>query len=471
MMQEIAEKTVPKHVEQFQAPSTAPAPQGKAEPVKAQSVTLSIALDHIVPGSATLIKGRPIRDLPISITEALQREGQRSVILADVFAMEVREVRGERTVATYQVTDYENSILVKLFDTTENLKKLPLNEIKKGSTLLLMGRMDFDQFAHEMVLKPDAITMVKRKKKEDHAEKKRVELHCHTAMSQMDAITEAGKLVNRAHDWGHPAIAITDHGIAQAFPDAMNAWNAIKDKDFKIIYGCEAYVVNDLQKQQVIDEPDPRSLQDEIIIFDVETTGLSYTKDRLTEIGAVKLRNLQIVDTFSTMVNPGKPIPQKIVELTGITDSMVANAPNERQALEEFIAFCGTEKPVLAAHNARFDTSFIRNACIRQQIDFSFVTLDTLVLSQIMLPQIAKHKLDAVAKALKLGKFDHHRACNDAQMLAKIYVKLVSQLIQEKGLQTLAELNTSTADVDVRKLKSYHQIILVRNQAGLKKSV
>lgn len=468
MMQEIAEKTVPKHVEQFQAPSTAPAPQGKAEPVKAQSVTLSIALDNIVPGSATLIKGRPIRDLPISITEALQREGQRSVILADVFAMEVREVRGERTVATYQVTDYENSILVKLFDTTENLKKLPLNEIKKGSTLLLMGRIDFDQFAHEMVLKPDAITMVKRKKKEDHAEKKRVELHCHTAMSQMDAITEAGKLVNRAHDWGHPAIAITDHGIAQAFPDAMNAWNAIKDKEFKIIYGCEAYVVNDLQKQQVIDEPDPRSLQDEIIIFDVETTGLSYTKDRLTEIGAVKLRNLQIVDTFSTMVNPGKPIPQKIVELTGITDSMVANAPNERQALEEFIAFCGTEKPVLAAHNARFDTSFIRNACTRQQIDFSFVTLDTLVLSQIMLPQIAKHKLDAVAKALKLGKFDHHRACNDAQMLAKIYVKLVSQLIQEKGLQTLAELNTNIADVDVRKLKSYHQIILVRNQAGLK---
>ena len=466
-MQETAEKTVSKHTEQLQA--TAPAKSSdKAEPAKSKPVALSVELENIVPDSATLIKGRTIRDNPISITEALGREGQRSVILADVFAMEVREVRGERTVATYQVTDYENSVLVKLFDTTENLKKIPLGEIKKGSTLLLLGRIDYDNFAREMVLKPDSIMMVQRKKKEDHAEKKRVELHCHTAMSQMDAITEAGKLVNRAHEWGHPAIAITDHGIAQAFPDAMNAWNAIKDPNFKIIYGCEAYVVNDLQKKTIIDESDPRSLQDEIIIFDVETTGLSYTKDRLTEIGAVKLRNLQIVDTFSIMVNPGKPIPPKIVELTGITDQMVANAPGEREAIQQFMEFCGSEKPVLAAHNARFDTSFIRNACERQHISFSFVTLDTLILSQVMLPNIAKHKLDSVAKALKLGKFDHHRACNDAQMLAKIYVKLVSQLIQEKGLQTLAELNTKTEEIDVKKLKSYHQIILVRNQAGLK---
>lgn len=232
-MQETAEKTISKHTEQLQA--TAPTKSSdKADPAKSKPVALSVELENVVPGSATLIKGRTIRDNPISITEALGREGQRSVILADVFAMEVREVRGERTVATYQVTDYENSVLVKLFDTTENLKKIPLGEIKKGSTLLLLGRIDYDNFAREMVLKPDSIMMVQRKKKEDYAEKKRVELHCHTAMSQMDAITEAGKLVNRAHEWGHPAIAITDHGIAQAFPDAMNAWNAIKDPNFKL---------------------------------------------------------------------------------------------------------------------------------------------------------------------------------------------------------------------------------------------
>ena len=221
-----------------------------------------------------------------------------------------REVRGERTVVTYQITDRTYSVLVKLFDTTENINQLPLQEIKKGSTLLILGKLDYDQFAREEVLKPDSIMMVKRIQKMDTAPVKRVELHCHTSMSQMDAVTEASKLVQRAHDWGHPAIAITDHGIAQAFPDAMNTWNQLKDENFKILYGCEAYVVNDLQQQSIIDRPDSRSVQDEIIIFDVETTGLSPGSDRLTEIGAVKLRNMQIVDSFNTMVNPEKPIPQ-----------------------------------------------------------------------------------------------------------------------------------------------------------------
>jgi DNA polymerase-3 subunit alpha (Gram-positive type) len=465
-MQEEAAKQIPKHQEQLQPNPTKP--KGKVEAVKAQPVTLSMELADVVPGSAVLIKGRPIRDVPVSITQALQQTGQRSVILADVFAMDRREVKGDRTILTYEVTDYENSILVKLFDTTENLQKLPLDQIQKGSSVLLLGRVDFDSFSHEMVMKPDAITMVTRKKKEDRAEKKRVELHCHTNMSQMDAVTDVGKLVRRAHEWGHPAIAITDHGIAQAFPDAMNACYGLKDDHFKIIYGCEAYVVNDIQKKLIVDEMDTRSLMDEIIVFDVETTGTNYGNDRLTEIGAVKLRNLQIVDTFSTMVNPEKTIPPKIVEMTGITDGMVANAPKEKEAVEQFIAFCGTNKPVLAAHNAHFDASFIKDVCERRNISFSFVTLDTLVLSQVMLPQIAKHKLDSVAKALKLGKFDHHRASDDAQMLAKIYVKLVSQLMQEKGLKTLAELNTGTSDIDVRKLHAYHQIILVRNQVGLK---
>ena len=261
-------------------------------------------------------------------------------------------------------------------------------------------------------------------------------------------------MVQRAHDWGHPAIAITDHGIAQAFPDAMNTWNQLKDENFKILYGCEAYVVNDLQQQSIIDRPDSRSVQDEIIIFDVETTGLSPGSDRLTEIGAVKLRNMQIVDSFNTMVNPEKPIPPKIVGLTGITDEMVADAPKEKEAVEAFMKFCG-ENPVLTAHNARFDTSFIRNVCKRQNLQFSFTTIDTLVLCQSMLPNLARHKLNLVAKALKLGKFDHHRASDDARMLAKIYIELVGRLIHDKKLETLAELNTKTQDVDVKKLKSY----------------
>jgi DNA polymerase III subunit alpha, Gram-positive type len=199
----------------------------------------------------------------------------------------------------------------------------------------------------------------------------------------------------------------------------------------------------------------------------VETTGLSPTHDRLTEIGAVRMRGMQVVETFNTMVDPEQPIPAKIVELTGITDAMVEGAPKEAEALRKFMEFCG-ENPVLAAHNAKFDTSFVRNVCKRQHITFDFATLDTLILCKCMLPTMSRHRLDGVAKALKLGKFDHHRASDDAQMLAKIYKELVSRLIQTKGAVLLSDLNNKTQEIDVKKLKSFHQIILVRNHIGLK---
>ena len=465
-----AEKELPKHSEQFQAQPSAPAPSAggeKAPKPTAQSVAMNEDIPGVVPGSAVLIKGRPIRDIPMPIREAVEVQNQRVVVMGDVFAMDSREVRGERTILTYQITDGTYSVLVKIFDTTEKLSKMPFGEIKKDSTLLIIGRIGYDDFAREDVLKPESIVMVKRQRKMDNAPKKRVELHCHTNMSQMDAVTPCERLVQRAHEWGHPAIAITDHGIAQAFPDAMNAWRGFKDKDFKVIFGCEAYVVNDLNRLMVIDNPGDRTLQDEIIIFDVETTGLSPTHDRLTEIGAVRMRGMQVVETFNTMVDPERPIPAKIVELTGITDAMVEGAPKEAEALRKFMEFCG-ENPVLAAHNAKFDTSFVRNVCKRQHITFDFATLDTLVLCKCMLPTMSRHRLDGVAKALKLGKFDHHRASDDAQMLAKIYKELVSRLIQTKGAVLLSDLNNKTQEIDVKKLKSFHQIILVRNHIGLK---
>ena len=377
-----AEKELPKHSEQFQAQPSAPAPSAggeKAPKPTAQSVAMNEDIPGVVPGSAVLIKGRPIRDIPMPIREAVEVQNQRVVVMGDVFAMDSREVRGERTILTYQITDGTFSVLVKIFDTTEKLSKMPFGEIKKGSTLLIIGRIGYDDFAREDVLKPESIVMVKRQRKMDNAPKKRVELHCHTNMSQMDAVTPCERLVQRAHEWGHPAIAITDHGIAQAFPDAMNAWRGFKDKDFKVIFGCEAYVVNDLNRLMIIDNPGDRTLQDEIIIFDVETTGLSPTHDRLTEIGAVRMRGMQVVETFNTMVDPEQPIPAKIVELTGITDAMVEGAPKEAEALRKFMEFCG-ENPVLAAHNAKFDTSFVRNVCKRQHITFDFATLDTLIL-------------------------------------------------------------------------------------------
>ncbi len=435
--------------------------------VEAKLTTINDKIVGIVPDSAFLIRGREIRDVPVSIREAMELQNQRVIILGDVFDIEKRNTKGERIIANYSLTDHDYSILMKVFVPKDEFQKYPYDKIKKGTSLLVLGRIGYDEYAHEDVLKPESIVLVQREKKRDLAEKKRVELHCHTSMSQMDGITPCEDIVKRTHEWGHSAVAITDHGVAQAFPEAMNTWTGIKDDNFKVIYGCEIYVINDLIEQHVIDRPADRTLMDDIIIFDVETTGLNPKKEHLTEIGAVRMHGMQITDSFGTMVNPGKHIPSNITELTGITDEMVENAPSEAEAMRQFIEFCG-DKPVLAAHNAQFDTSFMRAICERYGYVFEFATLDTLVLCRRMLPQMARHKLDGVARTLKLGNFEHHRAVDDAQMLAKIYKELVGQLMQNAGATMLNDLNTMTGEVEVKKLRSYHQIVLVRNHTGLK---
>lgn len=413
--------------------------------------------------SAEIVKGKAIREKPVSISEAVKILGERAVVVGDVFDSEIKELRNEKTVVTFDITDYSGSLKVKIFGTNKEIEDMKLSGIKNGMTLLVSGKVDYDNFARDIVLNPNSIIKVKRIPKMDTYPEKRVELHCHTNMSAMDAVTDPVVLINRAAQWGHQAMAITDHGCVQAFPDCM--YNM--PKDFKVIYGMEAYVVNDLDRPMILKKPDSRSINDELIVFDVETTGLSFSSDRLTEIGAVKLRNLQVVDSFNTKVNPGKHIPEKITELTGISDEDVKDAPGENEAVEKFMEFCG-ENPVLAAHNATFDTNFINEACRRSGIRFEYNWIDTLVLCQAMLPHIARHKLNYVAKQLKLGKFDHHHASDDALMLAKIYINLAERLINEKGLKTLNDLNKTALDIDVKKLKSYHHIILVRNQAGLK---
>lgn len=432
-----------------------------------QSVSSEAFTVDSVKGEDILIKGRLIRDPAIPIPEALQTRGQRVIVYGDIFASESRDVRGERRILTYQITDFSGSVTVKMFDSIKKLEAMPLGELKKGVSILVAGKIEDDPFAHEPVLKPDAIVKRKRKLRKDTAERKRVELHCHTNMSAMDAVTPAGDLIRRAHDWGFPGIAITDHGVVQGFPDAMNAVSALKDPNFKVIYGCEAYVVNDLDRPKILKGSDDRSIHDEIIIFDVETTGLSAERDRLTEIGAVKVRGMQIVDSFDTFVNPERHIPEQITELTRISDDMVKDAPKEGEALRQFMEFCGGN-PVLAAHNAGFDTSFLNRVARDYDIRFDYNWIDTLVLCQSCLPQLSRHKLDVVVKHLKLGTFGHHRANEDAAILAKVYINLVQKLEKEKGVATLNDLNIKTDDIDVKKLKSYHQIILVRNQVGLK---
>lgn len=415
------------------------------------------------PESAEIIKGKAIREKPVSINDAVKHLGEKLAVVGDIFASEIKELRNEKTVATFDITDYSGSLKVKIFGTNKEIEDMKLSSIKKGTALLVWGKIDYDSFARDITISPASIIKVKRIPKKDNYPEKRVELHCHTNMSAMDAVTDPVTLINRAASWGHQAMAITDHGCVQAFPDCM--YNM--PKDFKVIYGMEAYVVNDLERPLVLKKPDSRSINDEIIIFDVETTGLSFSSDRLTEIGAVRLKNLQVVDSFNTKVNPQKHIPEKITELTGISDDDVRNAPLEDEAVRKFMEFCG-EKPVLAAHNANFDTTFINEVCKRHDIDFEYNWIDTLVLCQSMLPEMGRHKLNLVAKQLKLGKFDHHRASDDALMLAKIYIELIGRLVSDKGIKILDELNSKAGEINVKKLKSYHQIILVRNQAGLK---
>ncbi len=428
-------------------------------------VDLSGIKMEILTDSAEQIIGRKIRGEIESIDSAVKNLDRFVVICADIFDVaESRTTRNGKIIYTYYITDYTGSIIMKFFFDPQK-GEFPEGRLKKGTTIIASGKIEYDDFSKDITIKPNSVVVVKKEQRMDHSDKKRVELHMHTSMSAMDAVTDVSDLIKRAHSWGHKAIAITDHGVVQAYPDAMNASAGLDD--FKVIYGCEAYVVNDINPLKIISADDKRSINDEIIIYDVETTGLNVEKERLTEIGAVKMKNMRIIDSFNIMVNPEKKIPEKIIELTGITDAMVANAPKEKEALEEFMKFCG-ENPVLVAHNNRFDNSFINAVCDRHNIKFDYTSIDSLVLCRAMIPELGKHKLDTVAKYLKLGKFEHHRASDDAKILAKIFAALMNRLIKENDVQVLGELNTKVNKINVKKLKSYHQIILVRNSVGLK---
>ncbi len=429
-----------------------------------QSIDISSLDDTFDAESAEIVKGKAIREKPGSISEAVQKLGERAVIVGDIFASEVKELRNDKTVITYSITDYSGSLIIKIFAKTSDVDEVEkLSGLKKGTAILVSGKIDYDSYARDICIMPTSIIKVKRIMKMDNYPEKRVELHCHTNMSAMDAVTDPVTLINRAAAWGHQAMAITDHGCVQAFPDCM--YNM--PKNFKVIYGCEAYVVNDIDRDLILKSPDDRNLNDEYIIFDVETTGLSFSNDRLTSIAAVKIRNLQNVDSFETYVDPGIPIPEKITELTGIDDNTVKGAPREDEALRKFMEFCG-DSPILVAHNADFDTTMIDQVCKRHNINFHYNYIDTLIMCRAMLPDMSRHRLNNVAKALKLGSFEHHRADEDALMLSKIFIELVGRLKSQRGFEKIDQINELVNDIDVKKLRSYHQIILVRNQSGLK---
>ncbi len=419
----------------------------------------------MIPDSARELYGRIGKTKPVPLSKVTPDIGSVTV-WGEIFSVEQRETRDkQRKIYSVNITDYTGSITLKIIEMASQCRAL--DTLAKGMSVLVRGDVEYDKYDHEIVIRPRGIATVEQIRVADTAAKKRVELHMHTSMSSMDGVNTAGDLIRRAAEWGHSAIAVTDHGVAQAFPDAMNAADEMgaKGKPIKVIYGMEAYFVNDLVP--AVKGKTEKGFQDEFIVFDVETTGLSPVGDRITEIGAVRIRDGKIADSFDTFVNPERPIPAKITDLTSITDEMVKDAPKEQEALETFSGFCG-ENAVLIAHNADFDTSFLRAAAKRHGKDFTNTYIDTVPMCRSLLRGIKNCKLDTVAKYLKLEDFHHHRACDDAATLGRIFLCLLRRLSEDTGASRIMDINTSLAGGDVKKMKSHHMIILAKNKVGLK---
>ncbi|MCR5278466.1 MAG: PolC-type DNA polymerase III [Lachnospiraceae bacterium] len=431
-----------------------------------------------------VIWGREIPDEEefASIEEIVGEIGS-IVIRGKILANDRRDMRnGRSAILSFVVTDFTDTIKVKLFAKIEEADEL-LGKLSPGSFVRVMGMPTHDQYDHELcITSPNSIMTGKdwRVTRMDTSPVKRVELHCHTKMSDMDGVSEVSDIVKRAYKWGHRAIAVTDHGVAQAFPDANHTWEDLWKKEkskreeageekpdrqdfFKVIYGVEGYLVDDLT-ETVVNSHD-QSIDDSYVVFDLETTGFSPVSNRIIEIGAVKVEKGVITDSFSEFVNPGVPIPYRITKLTSITDADVAGAERIESILPRFMEFC--KGSVLVAHNASFDTSFIKENCARLSLPYDFTVVDTVGLSRAFLPKLNNHKLDTVAKELNVSLENHHRAVDDATCTGHIFVKLLKKA-REQGMETLDALNdfAKVSAETVKKLPSYHVIILAKNNTG-----
>ena len=413
-----------------------------------------------------VLYGRDFDDEPIELKEVVGEMGEIT-IRGKVISFDTREIRNEKTIIMYAVTDFTDTITVKMFVRNDQLPDM-LQDIKMGAFLKIKGVTTIDKFDGELTI--GSVTGIRKipdftVARKDTAPEKRVELHCHTKMSDMDGVSEVKDIVRRAHDWGHKAIAITDHGVVQAFTDANHYIETLdKDDPFKVIYGVEAYLVDDLSDVAVNEKG--QDLLGTFIVFDLETTGFSPIKDKIIEIGAVKVEGGKITERFSTFVNPRIPIPFRITQLTSITDAMVLDAPPIEEVLPQFLDFVGDG--VLVAHNASFDVSFIEQNCRYQDIRPDFTSVDTVAMARVLLPTLSRFKLNIVAKALNISLENHHRAVDDAGATAQIFEKFV-EMLAERDIHTLRELNRfgvkNNGDA-VRKMPSYHAIILARNDIG-----
>lgn len=384
-------------------------------------------------------------------------------IHGQLIKMEEKVLRNGKTLFICNITDFEDTIAFKIFASEDDVPVYK-DELKEGSFYRLKGVPLYDTFSKELNIA--SVRGIKhipdfRVPRVDTSLEKRVELHMHTVMSEMDSVVDIEKIVKRANDWGHPAIAITDHGVAQAFPIAAHA-KGMKD-GFKLIFGCEGYFVDDLKN--LVINPKGQALNTEYIVFDIETTGLSQKKNKIIEIGAVKVKDGEEIDRFSEFINPEEPIPYSIEQLTSITDEMVMHAPTVDVILPKFLEFCGDD--IVVAHNAAFDTGFIKKNAKDLGMKFDNTIMDTMTLSHVLLPELGKFTLDRVCKALNVKNEHHHRAVDDANATAKIFVKLYEMLV-ERGVKTVEDVNElgSESDDTIKKGRTYHGIILAKNEIG-----
>ena len=421
-----------------------------------------------------MIFGKPFRGTPVPMREvSLENDVGKVIVEGCVFAVDHRELKKSNAwVVSFDVTDYTGSLRVNRYMDAELAKTIIENIKKPGQWVKIFGKVTFSRFENDIVLEPIAIQAAQAPRREDTAPEKRVELHLHTTMSMMDALTKTGEAVATAARWGHQAIAITDHGVASSFPDALKASKnkvAGTDRNIKILYGCEGYFINDLDDRVAVHGAGNMPLEGEFVAFDLETTGLSPSQDAITEFGAVILKDGEVAATFQSFVNPKRKLEQQNIELTGITDDMLKDAPDISEVLPEFLRFCGGLP--LVAHNADFDVGFLNAAAERLGIDFNPTYIDTLVLAQNLQPQLSKHKLDLVAAALHLPEFNHHRASDDALTCGQIYLRF-AEMLKQRGVSDIQGINEDMlslrAGSRISNRHAKHIILFAKNQTGLR---
>ncbi len=427
-----------------------PVERPKAQPAKAKPVNLAPAS-----GDDRVLYGKMFKGPPTAIADI--SEGMRSVVVAgQIFKVEERELRNGKTLVTLYINDETSSIMGKIFAKS----KEDIKVFVPGMHAMLKGTPGVDLYTKEMTIMVNHALRMESPKVKDKAAEKRVELHAHTTMSTMDGIVSAKKLISQAIDWGHEAIAITDHGVVQAFPEAMDAAG---DK-IKVLYGVEAYVVDDISG--ICNAQEPIDFNDEFVVFDIETTGFSHVNDNIIEIGAVKIKDQFVVERYSAFVDPKRPLPAKIIELTGITDSMVKGQRTIDAVLPEFLDFCG-DAP-LVAHNANFDMGFIRQNAKLLEIPFENSQFDTVTLARYLYPALKRHRLDSIAKHLNIFMGSHHRAVDDAETTANILLRSFESL-EAEGIHDTRALNEDYwIKQDIKKPMPDHVIVLAKNQAGLR---